>query len=164
MTEIRKTPTLFGYRAADWRTSASRMALEQELQERREEVAGLLGCVFDKKQGHFDGASSSITIDSTIERWGNYWARFLWQLRKSLGAPIADILIAHSLFFLTRWSDFRMGVASHALLMADRLLFGGNHRDTLAELSGIDKRWRRLSGPEAIDDLDYSRWIHIEMS
>ena len=127
----------------------------------RLKVARQLGWVFDKEQGYFQDASDQ-DINAAIERWGNYWARFLWQIRKQLGAAIADVLVAHSLFFLTRWSDFRMGVA--ALIMADRLLFGGNHRDTLAELSGIDKRWRRLSGPEAIDDLDYSRWIHIEMS
>jgi hypothetical protein len=124
-------------------------------------VARRLGWVLDKEQGYFQSASQQ-DIDSTIERWGNYWARFLWQLRKMHGAAMAEVLIALSLFFLTRWSDFRMGVA--ALLMADRLLFGGNHAKEIIELSGIDKRWQSLNGPGTMHDLDYSRWIHIEMS
>jgi hypothetical protein len=124
----------------------------------RRQVARQIGFVFDKQQGYFDNASD-LYIQTTIERWGNYWARFLWQIRKELGAAIADVLIAHSLFFLTRWSDFRLGVA--ALIMADRLLFGGNHRTKIIAISGIDQRWRRAHDPVAIDDLDYSRWIHI---
>jgi len=60
---------------------------------------------------------------------GELWGRSLWQLRKSLGAEIADILIAHSIFFLTRWATFEQG--SHALLLADRLLFSASHRETI---------------------------------
>lgn len=54
--------------------------------------------------------------------WGEVWSRYLWQLRVALGVQVADTLIAHSIFFLTRWATFSQGVI--ALVVADYLLFG----------------------------------------
>jgi hypothetical protein len=60
---------------------------------------------------------------------GELWGRYLWQVRKSLGGEIADILISYSVFFLTRWATFKQGV--QAILLADRLLFGGLHKEAI---------------------------------
>lgn len=71
-------------------------------------------------------------------RWGECWGRFLWQLRgkDKLGVEVADMLVAHSLFFLTRRSDFGAGV--WALIMADRRLFNGTHEHIIRELAQVD--------------------------
>ena len=61
--------------------------------------------------------------------------RLLLRIRTLLGSEIADMLIANSIFFLTRWSTFGMGV--RALVLTDRLLFGGVHeRDILEKADG----------------------------
>ena len=52
-----------------------------------------------------------------------------------VGPDIADMIIANSIFFLTCWSDFSMGV--WALVMADRLLFAGDHEETILATAGI---------------------------
>jgi hypothetical protein len=62
---------------------------------------------------------------------GERWGRYLWQLRKELGAEIADMLVIHSLFFLTRWATFQQG--ADALQLADRLLFDAKHEATIAK-------------------------------
>ena len=51
-----------------------------------------------------------------------FWGRYLWKLRRKINdADIADTLIAHSIYFLTRWSTFQQGM--RALQLVDRLLF-----------------------------------------
>lgn len=92
--------------------------------------------------------------------WGNLWSRYLWQIRVNLGREIADTLIAHSLFFLTRWSTFPQGVL--ALILADYLLFGtdpeqdesdvifgGIHEQVIRQAQNIDgkpiwENWKPL--------------------
>ena len=62
-------------------------------------------------------------IDATTRyEWGILWSQFLWRLRSSLGAQIADRIIAHSILFLTRWATFSQAVMG--LVTADYLLFG----------------------------------------
>jgi hypothetical protein len=73
--------------------------------------------------------------------WGKRWGQFLWMLRtqEKIGAEAADLLVATSLFFLTRWSTIVGGVL--ALLQADQLLFGGVHRRIIGEIAqkgGVD--------------------------
>jgi hypothetical protein len=53
-----------------------------------------------------------------------------------LKPEIADIIIAHSLFFLTRWATFEQGV--DAILLADRLLFSGAHKETIGKLKEVN--------------------------
>ncbi len=67
--------------------------------------------------------------------WGNRWAKFLWRLRihDQFGAEAADLLVATSLFFLTRWSTIVGGML--ALLQADQLLFGGVHRSAIGDIA-----------------------------
>lgn len=76
--------------------------------------------------------------------WAEQWGRYLWALRGYLGADIADILIAHSIFFLTRWATFGMGVL--AIMLADHLLFeGSNERAILTMCEGCAaKDWELL--------------------
>ena len=73
--------------------------------------------------------------DSTWRRskyqLGEQWARRLWSLREQVGPEVADMLIGHSIFFLTRWATFRHGI--QALHLADRLLFSGEHKEELNE-------------------------------
>jgi len=64
-------------------------------------------------------------------RLGEQWARGLWRLHEQVGPEIADMLIAHSIFFLTRWATFRHGI--QALRLADRLLFSEEHKDEIRE-------------------------------
>lgn len=75
---------------------------------------------------------------------GRAWAAFLWLCREKMTPDIADIVIAHSIFFLTRWSTFGTGVM--ALVLADRLLFNGLHeRVILAEVGGqAAKDWTTI--------------------
>jgi hypothetical protein len=79
-------------------------------------------------------------IDKLYYSWGEHWGRYLWALRRhdSIGADVADVLVAHSMFFLTRWAGFVLGV--WALVLADHLLFGGEHARLITELSGIESR------------------------
>ncbi len=60
-----------------------------------------------------------------------HWSRYLWLLRGKLGADVMDMLVANSIFFLTRTSSFSTGVL--ALLMADRLLFGHSNQKVILE-------------------------------
>lgn len=63
------------------------------------------------------------TIDRLIYAWAELWGRYLWSLRCAPSPDVADVLAAHSIFFLTRWSSFGSGVL--ALAMADQMLFDG---------------------------------------
>lgn len=85
--------------------------------------------------------SQGLVDECVIYAWGQEWARFLWRIRELLGAEISDMLIANSIFFLTRWSTFGMGV--RALVLTDRLLFGGAHEDRILKDSGgeMAKDW-----------------------
>lgn len=80
-------------------------------------------------------------VRALIYNWANPWSHFLWRLRAPdlLGAEAADFVIAHSIFFLTRWSGFDMGV--WALIMADRLLFSGIHEAAILRTSEITQTW-----------------------
>ena len=64
-------------------------------------------------------------------RLGQLWGQYLWQLRKAIGAELADMIIVHSLFFLTRWATFVQG--RDAIQLADRLLFGSKHEDPIVK-------------------------------
>jgi hypothetical protein len=79
-----------------------------------------------KRDGFFEGLKYD---------WGTRWGKFLWQLRTQdkIGAEAADLLVATSLFFLTRWSTIVGGVL--ALLQADQLLFGGVHRRSIGAIA-----------------------------
>jgi hypothetical protein len=72
-------------------------------------------------------ANSGDKIYPTGEQWG----RYLWQLRCDLREETADTLIAHSIFFLTRWATFGLGVL--AIMTADRLLFNGANQKTISD-------------------------------
>ena len=84
------------------------------------------------------------------------WGRYLWQLRKSILAEpeLVDIMIVHSLFFLTRWATFTQG--REALRLADRLLFAGKHEKTITDkyeevMAGIEFKdipFTTISQPE----------------
>ena len=84
--------------------------------------------------------SKASAIDRLYYRWGVHWGRYLWALRQhpKIGADVADILVAHSMFFLTRWAGFALGV--WALVLADHLLFAGEHAEVIRALSGIEHR------------------------
>jgi hypothetical protein len=69
--------------------------------------------------------------ENVIYALGLEWSRLLLRIRTLLGPEIADMLIANSIFFLTRWSTFGMGV--RALVLTDRLLFGGVHEEDILE-------------------------------
>jgi hypothetical protein len=73
-------------------------------------------------------------------RLGELWGRYLWQLRKSVGAEVADMLIAQSLFFLTRWASFEQGF--RALQLADRLLFSDKHQEAINKIEIIESEVR----------------------
>lgn len=79
------------------------------------------------------------TFEPLAYRWGEHWARYLWDLRVQLGAEVADTVIAHAIFFLTRWASFGLAVLSLAL--ADQLLFGGTHRREILDRGGPAKDW-----------------------
>lgn len=64
-------------------------------------------------------------------RLGEQWARSLWRLRQQLGPEVTDMLIAHSIFFLTRWATLRQGI--QALRLSDRLLFSEEHKKEISE-------------------------------
>ena len=75
-------------------------------------------------------------IDDSMWRTAKYqlgeqWARGLWRLHEQMGPDVADMLIGHSIFFLTRWSTFRQGV--QALRLADRLLFSAEHKKEITD-------------------------------
>lgn len=79
---------------------------------------------------------------------GQLWGRYLWKLRKDLGAELADMLVVHSLFFLTRWATFVQG--QDAIRLADQLLFGSSHEKVIVDkyeevMSGI--RFRSIPFP-----------------
>lgn len=84
-------------------------------------------------------------------RWAECWGRFLWRLRSPdiCGVEIADTLVAHSLLFLTPWSDFAGGI--WALVMADKRLFGGKHQQTILQAS--EMAVTQVTEPEHLDDL-----------
>jgi hypothetical protein len=98
---------------------------------RRRAYAYNLGIVDEPEQGDLE---SEIIYD-----WCEHWGRYLWSLRCRLEAEVADTVIAHSVFFLTRWSTFGMGVL--AIMLADRLLFGGSHQETILD-AGRDASWK----------------------
>ncbi|HET9280234.1 MAG TPA: hypothetical protein VFN95_18700, partial [Flavitalea sp.] len=90
----------------------------------------------DKESENSQPISVNINELNDLEKWknkkyelGELWGCFLWKLRNTLKPEIADIIIAHSLFFLTRWATFEQGV--EAILLADRLLFSGAHKETI---------------------------------
>lgn len=75
-------------------------------------------------------------VDASLWRTAKYklgeqWARGLWRLHEELGAEVADMIIAYSIFFLTRWATFRHGV--QAIRLADRLLFSAEHKEEIAD-------------------------------
>ena len=79
--------------------------------------------------------------DAPIYRWSKLWSSYLWQLRcdPDIGPDNADLLIANSIFFLTRWTTVAGGVL--ALLLVDDLLFDGvyaNRIRNLARERGLD--------------------------
>jgi hypothetical protein len=81
------------------------------------------------------------TRDAPIYRWGELWASYLWQLRSDpeIGPDDADLLIANSIFFLTRWTTIAGGLL--ALMLADALLFDGLHLNRIRDLArerGLD--------------------------
>jgi len=99
----------------------------------------------DPKRGA-RGADESVSVkiqelqDRTAWKTKKYelaqlWGQYLWQLRKSLGDDIADMLIAHSIFFLTRWATFEQG--GEAILLTDRLLFSGQHQESIGILREV---------------------------
>jgi hypothetical protein len=90
----------------------------------------LRGATIPKPSG--DDSELAHQLEKLIYEWAELWGRFLWSLRVELGADVAETLIAHSIFFLTRWSSFDVGVL--AIAVADRMLFGGAHRDKIMEL------------------------------
>ncbi len=76
-------------------------------------------------------ASGDITNEkANIYRLSIIWSQFLWRFRKQVDRDVADVLIANSIFFLTRWATF--GLALQALLTADRLLFNSSYARILA--------------------------------
>lgn len=86
--------------------------------------------------------------------WRFLWGHYLWGLRQDnrIGREAADMVIAHSIFFLTRWSDFRTGVI--ALKVADDLLFNGIHQEIILEHSGI-----QIQGMKS--EAELRRWLEI---
>jgi len=101
---------------------------------RREDGDGYPALEYDlscdsARQAIQDG--SPIQVDEMIYQWAEQWGRYLWALRTKLGAEVADTLIAHSLFFMTRWSTFESGVL--AIALAERLIFGGMKDDQILE-------------------------------
>ncbi len=84
--------------------------------------------------------SNARAINQLYYSWGVHWGRYLWALRQhpKIGPDVADVLIAHSMFFLTRWAGFALGV--WALVLADQLLFAGEHAVDIKRLSGIEHR------------------------
>ncbi|MDY7077180.1 MAG: hypothetical protein SXV54_09675 [Chloroflexota bacterium] len=108
-----------------------RLKLDQEAGELEWEVERTLGPSLSKAFGYnlrptYD---ANLTSEENIYKWGEQWGRYLWQLRCALGVEVADMVIAHSIFFLTRWSTFEMGVL--AIMLADRLLFEGVHESVI---------------------------------
>lgn len=95
---------------------------------------------------------NNVIDESIIYDWGQRWGRFLWKFRSYVGQEIADTVIAHSLFFLTRWSTFGMGVIG--LLVADRLLFSGVHETIILEQCGgmLVKDWKFMSNENGAED------------
>lgn len=91
---------------------------------------------------------------AVVYTWCQHWARYLWLLRQQLGAEVADVLIANSIFFLNRWSSFGMGVL--ALLTADRLLFQNYNRTVILETAKIQTddvaRFYAVNGEQALAD------------
>jgi len=76
--------------------------------------------------------SKRVTLnEQTIYRWSEEWSRYLWMLRCELEPEVADTVIAHSIFFLTRWSTFGMGML--AILLADHLLFSRTHEQVIMQ-------------------------------
>ena len=101
-----------------------------------------------------------VPLEEQYYRWGTIWACYLWRLRDELGPDVADMLIAHSILFLSRWSGFLVGVC--ALIQADLLLFNGINQQKIIELSGLDNELRILPDEEfkhkAPDPLKSIRW------
>jgi hypothetical protein len=96
------------------------------------------GIVRDLDPGHSVEERKQIKIGELRDRkaWnkckyglGELWGRYLWKLRKSLGSEVTDILIAYSVFYLTRWATFEQGTQS--ILLTDRLLFSSRHKDII---------------------------------
>ncbi len=56
---------------------------------------------------------------------GQIWSRVLWDMRNRFGGVVADTITLEAHFFLTPYSGFEDG--ANALLMADILLYGGQH-------------------------------------
>jgi len=74
--------------------------------------------------------SGDITNEkANIYRLSTLWSQFLWRFRKQVDCDVADMLIANSIFFLSRWATF--GLALQALLTADRLLFNSGYARVL---------------------------------
>lgn len=82
-----------------------------------------------------DSQDKVTPLEEKYYLWGTHWASYLWRLRDELGADIADMLIANSILYLSRWAGFIVGVC--ALIQADLLLFGGENQQKIVELSGL---------------------------
>jgi hypothetical protein len=83
-----------------------------------------------------------------------HWSRYLWLLRSKLGAEVMDLLAANSIFFLTRTSSFVLGVL--ALVMADRLLFGGINQKVI-----LDTAKQRIADVAKKDIMSQQGGMHI---
>ncbi len=88
-------------------------------------------------------------IDLTY-KWGEQWGRYLWRLRedKRIGPQTADLLFAHSIFFLTRWATFELAVL--AIAMVDQMLFNGLHHQQIldpAKEHVVDKSFASYTPP-----------------
>lgn len=113
-----------------------KLKLDQETETLKWEVERTLGPSLSRAFGYNlrPRYNASLTSEENIYEWGEQWGRYLWQLRCDLGVEVADIVIAHSIFFLTRWSTFEMGIL--AIMLADRLLFGGIHESAILKDAG----------------------------
>ncbi len=63
---------------------------------------------------------------------GVIWSATLWEIRAALTRPVADKIIIESHFQLDGFTKFDRG--ARAIMDADRHLYGGRHRDALANI------------------------------
>ena len=103
--------------------------------------------------------------DALLYEWGEQWGRFLWNLRthKEIGAEVADILIAHSILYLTRWSSFNIGIL--AILLVDQQLFGGSHGPSILATSALNVKQisKKPQGPLHDDPAGTTDWFVIDL-
>ncbi|MBU1108992.1 MAG: M36 family metallopeptidase [Candidatus Riflebacteria bacterium] len=93
-------------------------------------------------------------IKGEVHADGQIWSGALWDLRKALGADVADVLIHKSHYYLKSGSPrFLMGV--NAILTADKNLFDGAHLKDISSVfkkRGIDKiSWGGAASQRGVD-------------